>query len=131
MANGVDENGLAKAAIIDQLIMEHSNKMPTMSATILAYSIDHALIDAGFESHLRADYEQNLLAKENKQLGKELHQFLAEQGIPADTVNRVAAMEAEGFRQLLKQLDANYRILDKAPVHTLPVQINTALDSRC
>jgi len=131
MANGVDENGLAKAAIIDQLIMEHSNKMPTMSATILAYSIDHALIDAGFESHLRADYEQNLLAKENKQLGKELHQFLAEQGIPADTVNRVAAMEAEGFRQLLKQLDANYRILDKAPIHTLPVQINTALDSRC
>ncbi len=81
-----------------------------MSATILAYSIDHALIKAGFESHLRVDYEQNLLATENKQLGKELHQFLAEQGIPEDTVNRVAAMEAEGFRQLLKQLDANYRV---------------------
>jgi len=131
MANGVDENGLAKAAVIDQLIREHSKIMPTMSATILAYSIDHALMDAGFESHLRIDYEQNLLAKENKQLGKELHQFLAEQGIPADTVNRVAAMEAEGFRQLLKQLDANYRILDNAPAHTTPRQTSTALDSHC
>ena len=76
------ENGLAKGAVIEQLIMEHLVKKPTMSATILAYSIDHALINAGFESHLRVDYEQNLLARENKHLGKELHQFLAETGHP-------------------------------------------------
>ncbi len=28
MANGVDENGLAKGAVIDRLIMEHSEIMP-------------------------------------------------------------------------------------------------------
>jgi len=131
MANGVNENGLTKGAVIDRLIMEHSKITPTMSATILAYSIDHALIEAGFESHLRVDYEQNLLAKENKQLGKELHQFLAEQGIPADTVKKVAAMEAEGFKQLLKQLDAKYRLIDKAPIHIAPKQRSVDLNNRC
>lgn len=122
MANRMVENGLAKGAVIEQLIMEHLVNKPTMSATILAYSIDHALINAGFESHLRVDYEQNLLARENKHLGKELHQFLAEQGIPADTVKKVAMIEAEGFRQLLKQLEAKYRLLDKAPAHISPKQ---------
>lgn len=63
MANRVGENGLAKGDVINQLIMEHSKIMPTTSTTILAESIDHALKEAGFESHLRADYEQNLLAK--------------------------------------------------------------------
>jgi hypothetical protein len=131
MTNGVSESGLAKGAVIDQLIMEHSNIMPIMSATILAYSIDHALINAGFESHLRVDYEQNLLAKENKHLGKELHQFLAELGIPADIVKKVAEIEAEGFRQLLKQLDAKYRVFDKAPIHIPPKQRSAELNSRC
>lgn len=114
MSTGLGENGLAKGAVINQLIMEHSKTMPTTSTTILAESIDHALKEAGYESHLRADYEQNLLAKENKQL----HQFLAEQGIPTDTVKKVAALEAEGFRQLLKQLEAKYRLLDKSSNHT-------------
>lgn len=122
MANRMVENGLAKGAVIEQLIMEHLANRPTMSATILAYSIDHALINAGFESHLRVDYEQNLLARENKHLGKELHQFLAEQGIPAVTVKKVAMIEAEGFRQLLKQLEAKYSLLDKAPTHISPKQ---------
>ena len=131
MANGVGKIELAKGAVIDQLIMENYNRKPTMSAAILAYSIDHALIGAGFESHLRVDYEQNLLAKENKHLGKELHQFLAEQGIPADTVKKVADMEAEGFRHLLKQLDAKYRLLDKAPIHISPKQLGTDLNSYC
>ncbi len=63
MANRVGENGLAKGDVINQLIMEHSKIMPTTLTTILAESIDHALKEAGFESHLRADYEQNLLAK--------------------------------------------------------------------
>jgi hypothetical protein len=131
MTYGEGENGLAKGAVIDQLIMENSKRKPIMSAAILAYSIDHALIDAGFESHLRVDYENNLLAKENKHLGKELHQFLAEQGIPADTVKRVAMMEAEGFQQLLKQLDAKYRLFDKAPIH-IPLKYKRAeLSSRC
>ncbi len=114
MSTGLGENGLAKGALINQLIMEHSKTMPTTSTTILAESIDHALKETGYESHLRADYEQNLLAKENKQL----HQFLAEQGIPTDTVKKVAALEAEGFRQLLKQLEAKYRLLDKSSNHT-------------
>jgi len=117
MTNGLGEIGLAKGAVINQLIMEHSNIMPTTSTTVLAESIDHALKEAGFESHLRADYEQNLLAKENKQRGKQLHQFLAEQGIPNDTVKKVAELEAEGFRQLLKQLEAKYRLLDTSPSH--------------
>lgn len=117
MANGVVASGLAKGEVIDKLIMEHSKIMPITSATILADSIDRALKEAGFESRLRVDYEQNLLAKENKQLGKQLHQFLAEQGIPSDTVKKVAAIEAEGFRQLLKQLEAKYRLLDKSPNH--------------
>lgn len=118
ISTGLGENGLAKGAVINQLIMEHSKTMPTTSTTILAESIDHALKEAGYESHLRADYEQNLLAKENKQPGKQLHQFLAEQGIPTDTVKKVAALEAEGFRQLLKQLEAKYRLLDKSSNHT-------------
>ncbi len=130
MVNGESENILAKAAVIDKLIMEHSKTTSTMSAVILAYSIDHALINAGFESHLRADYEQNLLAKENKHLGKELHQFLAEQGIPAETVKKVADIEAEGFRQLLKLLDAKYRLLDKAPIHIQHKQRSAELNSR-
>ena len=131
MANGVDENGLVKGAVIDRLIMENSNRKPITSAATLAHSIDYALMNAGFESHLRIDYEQNLLAKENKHLGKELHQFLAEQGIPADTVKKVAAMEAEIFRQLLKQLDAKYRVFDKVSMHTPPKQISTEMISRC
>ena len=131
MAYGVGESGLEKGAVIDLLIMENSNRKLIMSAAILAYSIDHALMDAGFESHLRVDYENNLLAKENKHLGKELHQFLAEQGIPADTVKKVAAMDAEGFQQLLKQLDAKYRLFDKAPIH-IPVKFERVeLNSRC
>jgi len=128
MANIVDENGLAKGAVIDRLMMENSNLKLTMSAATLAYSIDHALINAGFESHLRFDYENNLLAKENKHLGKELHQFLAEQGIPADTVKKVAAMEAEGFRQLMNQLDAKYRLFGQAPIH-IPPKNNAGLSS--
>ena len=131
MTNSMDENGLAKGAVIDRLIMENSNRKPIMSAATLAYSIDHALINAGFESHLRVDYENNLLAKENKHLGKELHQFLAEQGIPADTVKKVAVMEAEGFRQLMKQLDAKYRLFDKAPIHIPTKQKSVALNSLC
>lgn len=131
MAYDVSENALAKGAVIDQLIMENSGRKPIMSAAILAYSIDHALIDAGFESHLRADYENNLLAKENKHLGKELHQFLAEQGIPAATVKRVAKMEAEGFQQLLTQLDAKYRLFDKTPIQ-IPLKYESLkLNSRC
>ena len=131
MAYDVSENGLAKGAVIDRLIMENSGHKPIMSAAILAYSIDHALIDAGFESHLRADYENNLLAKENKHLGKELHQFLAEQGIPAATVKRVAMMEAEGFQQLLTQLDAKYRLFDKTPVQ-IPLKYESLkLNSHC
>ena len=122
MATGMVEIGLAKGAVIEQLIKEHFMHKPTMSATILAYSIDNALINAGFESHLRVDYEQNLLARENKHLGKELHQFLAEQGIPAATVKKVAMIEAEGFRQLLKQLEARYRLIEKAPAHISPKQ---------
>jgi len=117
MANGLGENELAKGAVINQLIMEHSEIMPSTSTTILAESIDHALKEAGFESHLRADYEHNLLAKENKQPGKQLHQFLAEQGIPTETVKKVAALEAESFRQLLKQLESKYKLLDKSPNH--------------
>lgn len=131
MAYDVSENGLAKGAVIDRLIMENSGRKPIMSAAILAYSIDHALIDAGFESHLRADYENNLLAKENKHLGKELHQFLAEQGIPAATVKRVAMMEAEGFQQLLTQLDAKYRLFDKTPIQ-IPLKYESLkLNSHC
>ena len=131
MAYDVSENGLAKGAVIDRLIMENSCHKPIMSAAILAYSIDHALIDAGFESHLKADYENNLLAKENKHLGKELHQFLAEQGIPAATVKRVAMMEAEGFQQLLTQLDAKYRLFDKTPIQ-IPLKYESLkLNSHC
>ena len=131
MAYDVSENVLAKGAVIDQLIMENSNRKPIMSAAILAYCIDHALIDAGFESHLRADYENNLLAKENKHPGKALHQFLAEQGIPAATVKRVAMMEAEGFQQLLKQLDAKYRLFDKASIHSPLKYESVKLKSYC
>ena len=109
-------------------MMEYSYRKPPMSPATLAYSIDHALIDAGFESHLRFDYEQNLLAKENKHLGKELHQFLAEQGILADTVRKVAVIEAEGFRQLLKQLDAKYELVDKAHRHNPLKKNNAALN---
>lgn len=130
MTYGVNENGLTKGAVIDRLIMENSDRKRIMSAAILAYSIDHALIGAGFESHLRVDYENNLLAKENKHLGKELHQFLAEQGIPADTVKKVAVMEAEGFQQLLKQLDAKYRLFDKAPIHIPLKHERVGLNSR-
>jgi hypothetical protein len=131
MAYHVGKNGLAKGAVIDRLIIENYSRKSIMSAATLAYSIDHALIDAGFESHLRADYENNLLAKENKHLGKELHQFLAEQGIPAATVKRVAIMEAEGFQQLLKQLDAKCRLFDKALIH-IPLKYESLkLNSHC
>lgn len=130
MAYGEGENGLEKGAVIDQLILESSNRKLIMSSAILAYSIDHALIDAGFESHLRFDYEQNLLAKENKHPGKELHQFLAEQGIPADIVKKVAAMEAEGFKQLLKQLDAKHRLFDQSSSNTPSKQRSAQLNSR-
>lgn len=125
MANGLGENGLAKGVVINQLIMEHSKIMPTTSTTILAESIDYALKEAGFESHLRADYEQNLLAKENKQPGKQLHHFLADQGVPNDTVKKVAALEGEGFRQLLKQLETKYSLLDN-PLNHIQSRENSA-----
>lgn len=131
MVKGKGDNGLAKNVVIERLMMEYSYRKPPMSPATLAYSIDHALINAGFESHLRVDYENNLLAKENRHLGKELHQFLAEQGIIADTVRKVAVIEAEGFRQLLKQLDAEYGLVDKASIHTPSKQRSTRLNNHC
>lgn len=135
MVKGKGENGLAKSVVIERLMMEYSYRKPPMSPATLAYSIDHALINAGFESHLRVDYENNLHTKENRHLGKELHQFLAEQGITADTVRKVAVkvavIEAEGFRQLLKQLDAEYGLVDKASIHTPSKQRSARLNNHC